>query len=176
MATLTEIVQFYVAREAASIHTIKTEAAVWRTVETLAYVAPDGTIERKRPEGFGDPGSGWQLKRVELREQVGHISPSHPNWAAYRRAKRRASLMLTARLLVALGEGAVPAPDAVRHARRQGLLSHHAGRGRRVASHVAAAHRALRKLANRAERAPGRFADVDAWVAARRAEARGAER
>jgi hypothetical protein len=176
MATLKEIVQFYVAREATSIHTLKTEAISWRTVEAFAYVSADGVVQSERPEAFGTPGSGWEFKKVERREQTGYINPRHPSWPAYRRAKRRASLMLTARLLLKLGAGTVPSPDAVRHARREGLLSHHAGRGRRAASHVAAAYRALRKLANRAERASERFAGVDAWVAARQTEARGAER
>ncbi len=164
MASLTEIVRFYVAREAASIHTLKTEAAVWRTSERFAYVAPDGTTRFERPEEFGAPGAAWEFKKVELREQVGHISPRHKSWPAYRRAKRRASLMLTARLLLKVGSGSVPTPAEVRAARKAGLLSHHAGRGRRASSHVAAAHRALRKLANRAERAPERFAGVDAWA------------
>lgn len=165
MASLTEIVRFYVAREAASIHTLKTEAAVWRTSERFAYVAPDGTTRFERPEDFGAPGAVWEFKKVELREQVGHISPRHESWPVYRRHKRQASLMLTARLLLKVGSGSVPTSAEVRAARKAGRLSHHTGRGRRAASHVASAYRALRKLANRAERAPERFAGVDAWAA-----------
>jgi hypothetical protein len=167
MATLIEILQFSVGREADAIHHLKTEAEVWETFEKYAYVSPngaDGSLVLDRQPTDEERAAGFELKKVQARKLVGHMSPKRETWRAYQTAKRRASLLLTARHLLALGDGAVPDWSAVRKALGAGRLSHHLRRGQRAPSLCGAAMRYLRELANRLERAPERFVDVDVWA------------
>lgn len=106
---------------------------------------------------------------LKTRERDAPFGPRHPDWAAYRAAKRRASLLLTARLLLKVGGEATPSREDVDAALAAGRLSHHARAGRASRGLAFAALRSLRKLEHRLERHPERFAPVGAWLAAREA-------
>lgn len=167
MVTLVEIVQFLVHREAAGIFALKTDGLVRETIEKFASVSPDRKSIRSRRPTDAELDAGWRWERVRIERLVHHIAPTHPRWREYQTARNRASMLLTARLLLKLGDGQLPDPSVVREAIRRGELSHHIRLGQRPWSVCAKALRILRKLAHRLDRAPHRFDPVVAWRTSR---------
>jgi hypothetical protein len=166
MVTITDVIQCQVAMQSQEIHRIKADALEIRSVEQYYYLSPDGKTrylilwsqgtQSPNAEGMG---AGWKVEKVVRQEVVRHISPKHPQWGRYRAAQRRASLLLTARLLLKCGGEAVPEMAVIRHQLAKQALHNHARRGQ-ARSVCFAAYRYLRKLNNRLQRAPEKFADV----------------
>jgi hypothetical protein len=166
MVTITDAIKHAVAARAGEIHRIKSDALLIQELEELVCVSPDGKTLRKGRPTREEYAAGWRMAGRKLEKVVSHISPRHPSWGRYKSAKRQASLLLTARLLLKLGGGSVPDLSQVRREVRKEDLNHHARR-RAYRSVVNAAFRYLRKLDNRLRRAPDRFAVVETWLAAR---------
>jgi hypothetical protein len=154
MVTITEAIQYFVREQSRRIHEIKTAAITREPMEKFAYVSPDGKTVSLNREG-----DGWKMQKVVYEKITGHISPRHSDWRAYQSARNLASMLLTARLILKLGGGDVPPLVEVREALREGRLAHHARRGR-ARSLAFKAHRYLRKVSNRLNRAPERFNHV----------------
>lgn len=164
MVTLVNIIQFTIKQQAVRIHEIKFANLVEEEVTTLAYVSPDGQSFRiKRPK---DPSQAaqWTRKKVIYIKLTGHLTPKNPHWAEYQIAKRWVSVLLTARHLLKIGNGDVLERDAFFQAVRSGQLRHHVRKTQHPRQIAIKAHRLLRKLKNRLERAPERFAEVEAWM------------
>ncbi len=164
MVTLVNIIQFAIKQQAMRIHEIKFAELVEEEVTVLAYVSPDGTSFRiKRPK---DPNQAalWTRKQVTYIRKTGHLTPKNPRWAEYQIAKRWVSVLLTARHLLKIGNGDALERDAFFQALQSGQLRHHVRKTQHPRQIAMKAHRLLRKLKNRLERAPERFAEVEAWM------------
>ena len=166
MVTITDAIKHSIAVRAKEIHAIKVAALKTQSAEEYVCVSPDGKIAGKRRPTKEEYAAGWRMSQREYDKVIEHISPRHPQWRRYQAAKRQASLLLSARLLLRLGGEAVPEVVAVRRALKEGRLTMHA-RPRHARSAAFAALRYLRKLDNRLHRAPERFAAVEESIALR---------
>ena len=166
MVNITDAIKHAVCSQAERIQRIKAAALKVQPAEKYVYVSPDGKITQQRRPTKEEYLTGWRMTAVSYDKVIEHISPRHPQWQLYQAARRRASLLLTARLLLKLGGESVPDISVVRRALKEGRLNRHASnRGSRSLSF--AAFRYLRKLDNRLQRAPEKFSGVEAWLAAR---------
>src|SRR5262249_16346377 len=162
MVTLTHAIRYAIAQQARAIHDLKTSARVVEPYEKYGYLSPDGKcFSTRRPS---DPEKAdWKLSKVKGEKVTAHMSRKSAQWQQYRAARRRASLLLTARLILKCGGEAVPSIQELRAALRSGGISHHARRG--CSNRLAfKAYRYLRKLANRLERKPGAFAEAETEI------------
>jgi len=97
------------------------------------------------------------------------MSPKHERWQDYRNARRRATVLLAARLILKANNGVVPAKDEVSPLISIGIFRSHA---RTASAQKALAHsgyRYLRKIDNRLRKQPQRFAEVGMWLEQREA-------
>lgn len=167
--TITQAIQHYVRQQSDEISRMKGEGVERETLETIAYVSPDGKSFIDRAHAKAAKSAGWKLAKVRYERVTGFMSPRHTRWQDYMEKRHRVSLLLTARLILKLGSESVPAFQEVAQALGQGELRDHArwGRERRMCID---AYRYLRKLNNRLERAPEKFASVAGWLTERESE------
>lgn len=99
-----------------------------------------------------------------------YMSPRHERWQEYRQAKRRATILLAARLILKANNGIVPAKDEIGPFVSMRIFSSHARTATEQKGLAYAAYRQLRKLENRLRKQPQRFADVESWLKQREAE------
>ena len=163
MANINDAIKYAVRSEADRIQRIKAAALKMQTAEKYVCTSPDEKITRPGRPTKAEYEAGWRIRKVPYEKVIQHISPRHPEWPRYQAARRQASLLLTARLLLKLGGESLPALSVVRRALKEGSLASHAHRGR-ARSLSYAAWRYLRKLDNRLQRAPEKFRTVDAWL------------
>jgi hypothetical protein len=169
MVTITDVIKHSVRAQSERIRRLKENALKLQPLEKSVYVSADGktTLER-RPTPEDGP-QGWQVAVVKFDKVIEHMSPRHPDWTRYRAAKRQASLLLTARLIVKLGSESLPPHSALRQALKENRLQSHAGR-RRARQLCFAAWRYLRKLQNRLERLPEKYAVLEGAMTGRSVE------
>lgn len=103
------------------------------------------------------------------------MSPQHERWPEYRNAKRRATLLLAARLILKANDGVVPGKEEISPLISMRLFRSHARTASVQKALAHSAYRYLRKLDNRLRKQPQRFADVSAWLAEREVPDVGAE-
>jgi hypothetical protein len=163
MVSITDAIKCQVAMQSQEIHRLKAAALETRAVKKYLYISADGKTMRSKRPAPEEVDAGWKLEKITCQQVLRHISPKHPDWNRYRSAKRRASLLLTARLLLKFGAGAVPELSIVRKQLSAPSLQNHARRGQ-ARSLCFAAYRYLRKLSNRLERAPEKFSYVNEWL------------
>ena len=163
MVTLTEAIKHLIAKQSDAIHRIKTSSLNVESSVEYIWSSPDGSVIIRGLSSKPEERAGWITTEVTHTKTVEHIAPKHPQWARYRAAREYASQVLTARLLLKIGKDDIPEMPDVTAALKAGSLSHHARRGkaRRL---VVRAVRQLRKLKNRLDQSPERFADVRAWI------------
>ena len=159
MVSITDVIKCQVAMQSQEIHRLKDATLEIQAVEKYVYFSADKKAMCNTRPTPAEMAAGWKLEKVSHQQVLRHISPKHPDWNRYCAAKRRASLLLTARLLLKLDTGAVPELSIV----RKQLLQNHARRGQ-ARSLCFAAYRHLRKLNNRLERAPEKFRYVSQWL------------
>src|ERR1051325_160868 len=128
MVSITDLMKCHVAMQSQEIHGLKAAALETESVEKYVYVSSDGRTTRSTRPGPAEASAGWELKKAAGQKVVAHMSPKHPGWQRYRAAKYRASLLLTARLLLKLGADGLPDRAAVRGALAGQRLRHHARR------------------------------------------------
>ena len=169
MATITETILYQYGQTAERIRRLKAEAYRATGREKYAYRSPDGrTFRNERPpDEF--MARGWTYGKVKFARVESHMRPSHPGWAEYRRAKRQATLLMAARLVLKAHGGDIPEKAEVSSILRAGVMRTQARTARRQKSLAYAACRLLRKLGNRLDKSPEAFRDVDEWWCARRA-------
>ena len=158
------------AQTAAGIHQLKAEAYKSTTDEKYAYVSPDGkTFRNKRPDqALID--AGWKFTKVKFERVESCMCPRHPRWHDYRNAKRRATLLLAARLILKANDVKVPAKEEIAALLSMGIFRSHARTASAQKSLAYSSYRQLRKLDNRLRKQPDRFAAVDEWVKQREVE------
>ena len=115
---------------------------------------------------------GWVSDKMKVERIVSTMSPRHERWREYRNAKRRATILLAARLILKANNGIVPAKAEMGPFVAMGIFRPHARTATEQKGLAYAAYRQLRKLENRLRKQPQRFADVAAWVKERESEAR----
>jgi hypothetical protein len=114
---------------------------------------------------------GWTFGKVKFQRVESYMSPRHERWQEYRNAKRRATLLLAARLILKVNNGIVPAKEEIGPFLSMGIFRSHARTSTEQKGLAYAAYRYLRKLDNRLRKQPERFADVEARVRQRESEA-----
>ena len=168
MATINETILYGYGQTAERIRRLKAEA--YRAVERekYAYRSPDGRTFRNERPPDELMARGWTYGKVKFARVESHMRPSHPGWGEYRRAKRRATLLMAARLALKANGGDVPEKAEVSSILSAGVMRPQARTARRRKSLAYSACRLLRKLGNRLGKRPEAFRDVDEWVRARR--------
>ena len=116
------------------------------------------------------PGIVYDKKKVE--RIVSSMSPRHERWQEYRNAKRRATILMAARLILKANNGIVPAKAEIGPFVSMGIFRSHARTATAQKGLAFAAYRQLRKLDNRLRKQPERYAEVESWVRQRESEAR----
>lgn len=164
MVTLTQIIQYYVRKQSEEIHRLKSEGLVTETLEKIAYVSPDGKSFINRGSRKHDRVKDWKLARVSYERLTGYMSPRHPQWHLYVSAKKRASLLLTARHILKLNCESIPDFRKLMIDLRTGRLSHHAHRGK-TRQLVIQAYGLLRKIGNRLDHNPDKLQSVETEIA-----------
>lgn len=166
MVIITDAIKHAVGNQADRIQRIKAAALRVQPTEKYVCMSPDGETTRPGRPTKEEYAAGCRMTKVSDEKVIEHISPRHPEWQRYQAARRQASLLLTARLLLKLGGESLPDLSFVRRALKEGRLTRHAN-SRRAKSLSFAALRYLCKLDNRLQRAPEKFGAVEAWLAGR---------
>lgn len=147
------------------------EAYKSTTREEFRYHSLDGMCfwsDRYRPEFTG---SGWTYEKQTFVKVESHISPRHALWNEYRNAKRRATLLLAARRILKENEEIVPGKDQIGPLLAMKIFRSHARTASAQKTLAYSSFRYLRKLENRLQRQPKRFAGVETWIKERQARA-----
>jgi hypothetical protein len=121
------------------------------TVTEEKYVYPPGHTQM----------DCWQMEKVKVERVVRWMSPRHERWQEYRNAKRRATLILAARLILKANNGIVPEKVGTLLSMR--IFRSHARTAAAQKSLAYASYRYLRKLDNRLRNQPQRFTRVAEW-------------
>ena len=165
--TISEVIAYLYAQTSANIHQIKTEAYKATTHEKYAYRAPDGkTFRNKRPDQQLME-AGWTYGKVQFERVESYMSPRHKGWQQYRAAKRRATVLLAACLILKANNGSVPEKEEIAALVQMGVFRSQARTASAQKSLAYAAYRLLRKLDNRLRNQPERFVAVGAWMSDR---------
>ncbi len=126
MATLTQIVQYKIHTISNEIHQLKAEAFKSVKAQTYVYKHEDGRVKShqdyKYPEDYK---AGFKGTLADYDKTVSCIGPKHPNWKKYLELKAEASLWLTMRRILKIGEGSRPSKPDLRKAIREDKLSKH---------------------------------------------------
>lgn len=162
--SISDVVTYLYAQTAANIHQLKVEAYKASTDQKYAYQSPDGkTFRNKRPDqALID--AGWNFTKVKFQRVESCMSPRYPRWHDYRNAKRRATLLLAARLILKANHGNVPAKEEIAALLAMRIFRPHARTASAQKSLAYSSYRQLRKLDNRLRKQPDRFAAVGEWL------------
>ena len=147
------------------------EAYKSTTREEYRYRSLDGMCfwsDRYRPEFTGP---GWTQEKQTFVKVESHISPRHAFWNEYRNTKRRATLLLAARRILKTNEEIVPDKEQIAALLAMKIFRSHARTASAQKTLAYSSFRYLRKLENRLERQPERFAGVETWIRERQAQA-----
>jgi hypothetical protein len=167
MLTISDVILYQYAQVAGQIRDLKREAYQGTSHEKYAYRSPDGKTFRndRPPEELMR--AGWTYGKVKFERVTSHMRPGHPRWSLYRGLKRRATLLLAARLILKVAGGHAPEKTEVPALLAAGVFRPHARTSSRRKSLAYAACRYLRKLENRSRKHPERFARAGEWARAR---------
>lgn len=108
--------------------------------------------------------------KLEAVRAKSYMSPRHERWQEYRHAKRRATILLAARLILKANNGIVPAKAEIGPFVSMRIFRSHARTATEQKGLAYAAFRQLRKLENRLRKQPERFANVESWLKQREAQ------
>lgn len=164
MITITEAIAYLYSQTAETIHRLKTEAYQATTDEKFAYLAPDQKTFRNRRPDQSLMDTGWRYTKVKFARATSYMSPQHPRWQEYRGAKRRATLLLAARLILKANDETVPEKSEIGALLSMGIFRSHSRTSSAQKSLAYAAYRWLRKLDNRLQKQPQRFHGVGNWI------------
>ena len=156
-----------------TIRELKTAAFKATPDEKWVFQSPDGRMVRNNRVSQELKDQGWRWRKVKFQRVESHMSPGHERWQEYRNAKRRATVLLAARLILKANNGVVPAKEEIGPFLGTGIFRSHARTSSEQKGLAYAAYRQLRKLENRLRKQPQRFVGVEAWLRQRESEARG---
>ncbi len=164
MTTISETIAYLYSQTAETIHRLKTEAYQATTDEKCAYLSPDGKMFRNERPDQSLMDAGWTYAKVKFARVTSYMSPRHHRWQEYRGAKRRATLLLAARLILKANNETVPAKSEMGPLLSMGTFRSHARTSGAQKSLAYAAYRLLRKLDNRLQNQPQRFSGLEGWL------------
>ena len=164
MTTITEVIVYSYAQTAASIRKLKTEAYKSTTQEKYAYRAPDGKSFRNKRPSQELIDSGWTYCKVKFQQIESYLSPRHERWQDYQNAKRRATILLAARLMLKANNETVPDKAEIGALISMGIFRSHARTASAQKSLAFSSFRYLRKLDNRLRKQPQRFEGLKTWI------------
>ena len=164
MTTITEVIVYSYAQTAATIRKFKTEAYKATTLEKYAYQAPDGKSFRNKRPAQELIDSGWIYSKVKFQQIESCMSPRHERWQDYQNAKRRATLLLAARLMLKANNETVPEKNEIGALISMGIFRSHARTASEQKSLAFSSFRYLRKLNNRLRKQPQRFDALEKWI------------
>ncbi|HZS48005.1 MAG TPA: hypothetical protein VFC63_23250 [Blastocatellia bacterium] len=167
MVSITQVFQYYVSKQSEEIHRLKNQNLVRETFENIAYVSPDGKSFVNRNSRRATAVSAWKLAKVSYEKRTGYMSQKHPDWKLYISAKRRASVLLTARIILKLNDEHIPEFKALQRNIRDGGLCHHARRGKERYICIQA-YRYLKKIDNRLKNRSEKLAHIESSLASRK--------
>lgn len=167
MTTTNEVIAYLYAQTSDAIHQLKTEAYKSTTLEKYAYVSPDGKNFRNKRPDQKIIDAGWRYAKVKFERVDSYMSPRHPRWQEYRRARRRATVLLAARLILKACNEIVPEKSEMGSLLSLGIFRSQARTSNAQKSLAYCAYRLLRKLDNRLRNQPERFISAEAWLAGR---------
>ena len=163
MTKTNEMIAYLYEQTAEMIHQLKRDAYKSTTDEKYAYRSPDGkTFRNKRPvQELID--AGWIYAKVKFQRVDSYMSP-HARWHEYRNAKRRATILLAARLILKAANETVPEKSEMGSLLSIGIFRSHARTSSAQKSLAYSAYRMLQKLDNRLRNQPERFAGIEIWL------------
>ena len=164
MTSITEVIVCSYAQTAAAIRKFKTEAYKSTTQEKYAYQAQDGKSFRNKRPSQDLIDSGWIYCKVKFQQIESYMSPRHERWRDYQNAKRRATLLLAARLMLKVNNGTVPEKREIGALISMGIFRSHARTASAQKCLAFSSFRYLRKLNNRLRKQPQRFEDLQRWI------------
>jgi hypothetical protein len=162
MTSITEVIVFSYAQTAAAIRKLKTDAYKATTQEKYAYQAPDGKSYRNKRPAQELMDSGWTYRKVKFQQIESYMSPRHEHWQDYQHAKRRATLLLAARLTLKANNETVPDKGEIGALVSMGIFRSHARTASAQKALAFSSFRYLRKLDNRLRKQPERFEELEA--------------
>ena len=166
MVTIKNALCYEYAQTAEKIRNLKTEAYKYTEDQKYAYLSPDGKIFRNHRPSEELMSAGWTYTKVKFERVESHMSPKHTLWRQYRDSKRRATLLLAARMILKNAAETVPQKNEISPLLCMGIFHCQARTSSEQKSLAYAAYRLLRKLGNRVKNQPGRFSQVDEWTRA----------
>ena len=163
MATIKNVICYEYAQTAEKIRNLKTETYKSTEDQKYAYLSPDGKTFRNHRPSEELMSAGWIYTKVKFLRVESHMSPKHKLWQPYREAKRRATLLLAAKIILKNSGETVPEKNEISSLLYMGLFRHHARTSRQQKSLAYSAYRLLRKLDNKVKNQLERFSKVDEW-------------
>jgi hypothetical protein len=167
MATIRNIISYEYEKTAEKINKLKAGAYKTSEHEKYAYRSPDEKTFRNDRPSDALMAAGWTYGKVKFERAESHMSPKHQLWRDYRNAKRRATLLLAARMILKANDEAVPEKTAISVFIAANIFRSQARTATKQKSLAYSAQRLLRKLDNRLSNQPERFSQVDQWRRAR---------
>jgi hypothetical protein len=166
MVTIKNAVCYEYAQTVEKIRNLKTETYKSTEDQKYAYLSPDGKTFRNHRPSEELMSAGWTYTKVKFVRVESHMSPQHSLWRQYRDAKRRATLLLAARMILKNAAETVPQKNEISSLLCIGIFRSQARTSSEQKSLAYAAYRFLRKLDNRVKNQPGRFSKVEEWTRA----------
>jgi len=166
MATIKNVICYEYAQTAERIRNLKAEAYKATEHEKYAYRSPDEKTFRNRRPSEALMSAGWTYTKVKFERVESYMSPKHKLWRDYRHAKRRATLLLAARMILKAAAETVPEKDEISSLVSMGIFRSQARTASEQKSLAYSSYRLLRKLDNRVKKQPERFSQADQWTRA----------
>lgn len=161
--TTSNVIAYLYAQTSEQIFKLKQAAYQATETEKFAYRSPDGkTFRNKRPSD-SLIAEGWSFGKVKFMRVQTFMSPKHELWPAYVQAKRRAQVLMAARLILRANQGVVPTKVEIPSMVEAGALESQAPSQTRKALGFSA-YRLLTRVENRRQKHPEKFADVATWL------------
>jgi len=140
----------------------QTAGAIWQLKQDARK-----TVTEEKYDFRPDPSLGGVLNlfgKIKVERLVSWMSPRDERWREYRSAKRRATLILAARLILKANDGVVPEKQEIGPMLSMGIFRAHARTAGAQKSLAYASYRYLKKLDSRLRNQPERFAAVKGWI------------
>jgi hypothetical protein len=150
------VIVYLYSQTAGSIRQLKLDAI--ETVTEERYRIADA---KPWPEWTG------YLEKYTVERVVGWMSPRSQHWREYKTAKRRATIILAARLILKANNETVPEKQEIGPLLSMGIFRSHARTASAQKALAYGAYRYLRKLDNRLRKQPERFDKLKAECGAR---------
>ena len=161
--TTSNVIAYLFAQTSDQIFKLKQSAYRGTEAEKFAYRSPDGKAFRNKRPPEELITEGWSFGKVKFIQAQTFMSPKHELWPAYLQAKRRANVLMAARLILKVNQGVIPTKVEISSLVQAGALDSQAlSRTRKTLGF--SAYRLLTRVENRRQKHPEKFNDVVEWL------------